>query len=367
MFLRYSQTATIHLYGHGGSSRLGGHARKLARVLKQQLQAASGRIVSFSIIKSDPAILRLWPARTPNLKKLVIGTRTSFPPIFSGEMPLLRSLVTPVTIHHRYLITKNLTNLTLYPPYTLEKLLAILKSTLVLRRLELHRISGLVREDLPRVSLPHLEDLSLSNCYHSIIRLIDFPERARVTVSVPDHLERGVSWRDIDIISSFFIPPAFLQSSTLKITTRGVHRPTEVRIVGQETGDKHQCHVYIDLEKGSNFGHQYSVCTYAAGMVQKMTSVSNLQFYAHALFSVKCTTLLRRFSRLKVLTLSGSFMYPIFLDLVSTDIHVVPSLERVTLDQAFMPIDLRVNDWLVSREQAGCKVMDYLVPAEVDE
>jgi len=366
MFLRYSRTTTIHLYGHGGSSRLSVCTRKLARRLKGQLLAASGRIVSFHIIKPNPRILRIWPSSAPNLKELIINTKTSFPLVFSDEMPLLRSLVTPVINHNRFLVAQHLTSLTLYPPYTLETLLATLENTPMLRRLELRGIFELSHGDLPRVLLPHLEDLSLSDCYHPVIGFIDFPAHARITVSVPDHLESGVSWGDIDIISSFYLPPTFLRSSTLTIITKEVRHPTEVRIVGQATGDEHQCHVYIDLEKGSNYDHRYGVCVYAMGMVRNMASVSSLRFNAEVSFPARCTTLFKLFRHLKAITLSGPFMCPILLDLVSADVDTVPLLESLVLDQKFMPLYRKFRDWLASREQAGRKVVEHLVPIEVD-
>ncbi|KAF9644160.1 hypothetical protein BDM02DRAFT_3131943 [Thelephora ganbajun] len=337
MFLHYSRTTAIYLYGHGGSLRLNRYTRKLAHGLKRELQTASDRIVSFHIIKPNPVMLRLWPTSAPNLKKMIIGTKTAFPPLFSGEMPLLHSMVTPVANHHQFLITQHLTSLTLYPPYTLETLLATLENTPMLWRLELRGIFELARGDLPRILLPHLEDLSLSDCYHPIIAFIEFPPHARITVSVPDHLESEV------------------------------HSPTEVRIVGQGTGDSHQCHVYIDLEKGSSLDHRHGVCVYAMGMVRNMTSVSSLRFNVEATFPTKCTTLFKRFRSLKVLTLSGPFICQILLDLVSAEIDVVPSLESLVLDQKFMLTYRKLKDWLISREQVGRKVAEHLIPIEVDE
>lgn len=235
----------------------------------------------------------------------------------------------------------------------------------MLRRLELHGIFEVAHGDLPRVLLPNLEDLFLSDCYHPIIDFIGFPEHARVTVSVPDHLANGVSWRDIDAILSSFIPPMFFRSSTLTITAKEVHRPTEVRFVGQGTGDGYQCRVYIDLQEGSRVRHQYNVCVYAMGMVRNMTSVSSLWLDAWVSFPTKYTIFFRRFCSLKVLILSGPFMCRILLDMISAETDVVPSLERLVLDQKFMPIYREFKDWLFSREQASRKVAEDLVPIEV--
>ena len=360
MFLRYSRAAIIHLHGYGGSSKLDVSTRRLARELKKQLQAATDRIVSFHITEPNRGMLHLWPFRAPNIEEMIINTKAPFPPVFSGDMPLLRSIVTPIMNSHHYLMVRNLTSLTLYPPYTLQKLLAILNITQMLRRLELRKIHEFARDDLPRVSLPHLEDLSLSDCYHPITGFINFPAQTRITTSVPDHLENGVSWSNIDIISSFFIPPAFLRSSSMTITVKEARHSTEVRITGQDTGDKYQCHVFIDLKAGSSAKHQYRVCMYAMAMVRKLTSVSTLQFSAHVLFPADCTKLFGRFRNLKVLTLIGPCVCPVLLDVVSAEINTLPSLKHVVVDRKFLPIFRKFKDWLASQEWAGHKVADYM-------
>ena len=337
MFLRNSQTATIHLYGHGGSSKLNRHTRRLARELKKQLQAASRRIVSLHIIEPTQAMLRLWPPTAPNLEVMAIDTNAPFPALFRDDMPLLRSISTPVLNENQYLMGRNLTALALSPPYTMRKLLAILEDTPMLRRLELRKILELGRDDLPRVSLPHLEALFLSGCFHPVIGFIDFPPHVRIAITIPDHRGSGLSWRDVDALSAFYIPPAFLRSSTLRITTREVRSPTSFQIVGQATGNGHRCHVYIDLEKGSSVRHRHSVCVYAVGMVRNMTSVSNILFNALAFSPPNFTPLLKRFGSLKLLTLTGPCLHPILLDLLSAGIDTFPSLERVVLDQAFVP------------------------------
>ena len=352
MFLRYSQTTDIHLYGHGGFLRPNRFARRLAHELKKQLQAASGRIVSFHIIEPSSAMLRLWPTRAPILEEMVISTSTSFPLVFRGEMPLLRSITTPVINHHQVPMAQHLTSLTLYPPYTLETLLATLKTTPLLRRLELCRMFELAHNDLPRVPLPHLELLWLSDCHYQIIHFIDFPAHTCITVSVPGHLEGGVTWRDIDIISAFYIPPAFLRSSTLTIITKEVRRLSAVRFVAQTTGGRLHCLIHIDLELGSSLKHRRGVCVYAMGMVRNMTSVSSLHLDARVPFPSRCTAIFKRFRSLRVLTLSGPFTYPTLLHLASATIDLVPSLERLVLDQEFMPLYRKFKDWLVSREQA---------------
>lgn len=341
------------------------HTRRLARELKKQLRAASDRIISFHIIKPTPAMLRLWPVSAPNLKGMAIDTNTPFPALFRGEMPLLRSVVTPILNENQYLMVQNLTSLILYPPYTLEKLLATLKNTPMLRRLELRRISEVGCGDLPQVSLPHLEALYLRGCVHSIVGFISFPSHVHIVIFVPFHLERGVSSREIRAISSFFIPPVFLRSSILEITTREVRSPTEVRIIGQDTGDGHRCYVYIDFEEGLSIERRCDVCLCAMGMVRNMTSVSSLLFNAEAWFPVKCTSLFKRLGGLKVLTLTGPWMYPVFLDVVSAEIDVVPSLERVVLDRRFTPIFQKFKDLVEG--QAGRKVVDHLNLAGVDK
>jgi len=367
MFLQHSQTAAVHLYGHGGSTRSTKRTRKLARRLKEQLQAASDRIVSFHLIEPNPAMLRLWPASAPNLKEMVIRTRTSFPQIFSDEMPLLRSIVTPVINHHQFLMTQHLTSLILYPPYTLEILLATLENTPMLRTLGLHGVFEDAYGDLPRVLLPNLEELFLSDCYHPIIEFIGFPEHTRITVSVPDHLTSGLSWHNIDAASSSFIPPVFLRSSTLTIIAKKVRHPTEVRFVGQQTGGTYKCRVYIDLREGSSVEHRYGVCVYAMRMVRNMTSVSSLRFDAWVSLPAKYTTFFKHFRNLKVLTLSGPFMCQILFDMVSAETDVVPLLERLVLDQKFMPIYREFNNWLFSRERDGRQRSQTIEDSDSDQ
>ena len=51
--------------------------------------------------------------------------------------------------------------------------------------------------------------------------------------------------------------------------------------------------------------------------------------------------------------------------MISAETDVVPSLERLVLDQKFMPIYREFKDWLFSREQASRKVAEDLVPIEV--
>lgn len=365
MFLRYSQTATIHLYGHGGSSKLDKHTRNLAYGLRKKLQAASPRIVSFHIIKPTPAMLRLWPASAPNLEGMAIDTKTPFPALFRGEMPLLRSAAAPVLNENQYSIAQNLTSLILYPPYTFERLLATLKNTPMLRKLELKRISKLGRSDLQRVSLPHLEALCLSGCFHPVIGFIDFPAQARITISVPANFERCMSLREIGAMSSFLIPPPFLRSSTMKITTREVRRPTQVQIVGQDTGNGYRCHVCIDFGKGSRVGHRYNVCVLAMGLAQNMTSVSSLLFEAQARFPAKFTSLLKQFSRLNVIRLAGPCAYPILADFVSADVDTVPSLKHLIINKALVPVFQKFKDVADLQEGTGRRVVHYLNLGEV--
>ena len=365
LFLRYSRTAIIHLYGHGTSSALDEHTRKLARRLKKQLQVASGRITFFYISNPDPQMLYLWPVNAPNLKELFINTTRSFPAAFRGDMRLLHSITTPVKNEHRHLMTGNLVNLTLYPPYALDELLATLNNTPRLRRLELRRIFENTCDGLPQVCLPYLEDLSLTNCWHNIIDFIMFPEDARITLTIPEHLERGVPWQDFPIVSPFFIPPPFLQSSSLAITTKEVMGPTEVQIVGKNTTRVDLCHVYINFNKDSDEGLRYNACVYARGMVRNLTSVSSVQFDAHVRFPAGCASWLDGFSGLKVLTLTGPWMCPLLLDLVSAELNAVPSLQRLVLDQMFTPIYRKFKDWIIARDQAGHKVVDYLIPIDL--
>ena len=289
MFLHYSQPAIIHLYGHGGVLRLDKPTRRLARGLKQQLQAASHHIVSFHIVEPTPAMLCLWPTSAPNLEAMVINTKTSFPAQFCGEMPLLRSIVAPILNENQYLMTQNITSLVLYPPYALEELLATLKNTPMLQNLELRRISEFGRDNLPPVSLPHLEALLLSNCFYQIIHFIDFPAHTRIVISIPDQIKSDVTMSDIDTLTSFFIPPAFLRASTLRITTRDVRGPTKFQIVGQDTGNGYLCHVFIDLEKGLRARYRYDFCVYALRMarVRSMTSVSSVQFMSGPLYALQ--------------------------------------------------------------------------------
>ena len=181
LFLHYSQRAPIHLYGHGAFPRLDGPGKKLAQGLKKQLHAASDRIISFHFSKPKENLLRLWPTNAPNLKELTIETTHAFPAVFHGDMPLLRSIVTPVKNKHRHLISHNLTSLTLCPPYTPVELLSTLEITPTLRKLELRGIYEFPRRDLPQVRLPHLEDLSLVDSCTNIVHLIDFPKHARIT------------------------------------------------------------------------------------------------------------------------------------------------------------------------------------------
>ena len=366
LFLRYSRTALIHLYGYGASSTLDRHTRKLAQRLKRQLQAASGRIASFHISKPESYILRLWPIHAPNLKELVIETTCAFPAVFQGDMPLLHSIVIPVKNSRQYLMARNLTSLTLYPPYTLAELLATLNNTPMLQRLELQRIFEFYHGDPPQVRLPHLEDLSLVNSWHDIINFLDFPKHTRITIAVPEHLRTGLSWQDMDTISSFFIPPSFLRSPTLVIATSEVPGPTEVRIVGQNRAKMDTCHVYIDFNKESGGQHRYCACIYAMGMVRNSTSVSAIRFDLQAKFHAKCTSWFKRFTNLRELTLTGPHTYPVLLDLISAELNAVPSLQRLVLDQTFTPIYRKFKDWIVAREQAGYKIVDCLIPIEID-
>ena len=367
LFLRYSRAAPIYLYGHGASLALDGHTRRLAHRLEKQLQAACDRVVLFHISKPDPQTIRLLPANAPNLRELVIETTCKFPAVFRGNMPLLHSIVTPVKNEHQHLMTQNITNLTLYPPYTLNELLATLRNTPMLRRLELRRVFEFSQDDLPQVFLPYLEDIFLYNCWHEIIDFIHFPEHTRITVSIPEHIERAVSWQDTVTVSPFFIPSPFLRSSTLTITTTEVLGPTEVRITGCNTTNMNSCHVYIDFNKDSGEEHRHAACKYAMGMVRNLTSVSSVQFDAQVRFHAKCISWLERFGGLKTLTLTGPSMYPLLLDLVSAELDAVPLLQRLVLDQMFVPIYRKFKDWVVAREQAGYKVDDYLIPIEVDK
>lgn len=366
LFLRHSRTATIHLYGHGTSSPLDKCTRKLVNGMKKQLEAISGRIISFHITKPDPRLLRVWPVNAPNLKELVIESASAFPAVFHGEMPLLRSIITPVRNDNRYLMTQNITSLTLHPPYTLNELLTTLDNTPMLRSLELQSIFAFSRDDSLRVSLPHLEDLFLSYCCHEVISFINLPERTCITVTIPEHIERGISWQDTDIVSPIFIPPQFLRSSTLAISTDEVPGPTAVRFVGQNTTNMGLCHVYIDFNEDSDVEHRHGACVYAMGMVKNLTSVSSLRFDAQVGFPTKCMPWIERFCDLRVLTLTGPCMYPILLDLVSAELNAVPSLQRLVLDQTFTPIYRKFKDWIVAREEGGFKVVDCLIPVEVD-
>lgn len=376
LFLRYSRKAVIHIYGHGAAlifsglgttSALDWRAKGLAERLKKQLHAASDRIISFHISKPEEHILDLWPVHAPNLKELVIETTRTFPAVFHGDMPLLRSVITPVNNGHRYLLAHNITSLTLYPPYTLVGLLSTLENTPLLRKLELRRILELHRNDLPRVRLSYLEDLYLVNSWRDIISFIDFPEHARITVTVPEHLRAGVSWKEFDTLSSFFIPFPFLQSSALSITTNEVTGPTQVRIVGQNTAGMGLCHVYIDINKNSGIRHRIGASKYGVGMVRNLLSVSSVRFNLQVEFCAKFTPWLRRFEKLRELALTGPKMYPLLRDLVSEEVSVVPSLQRLVLDQAFnASIYHKFSDWIAAREQAGYKVVAYLVPIEID-
>ena len=348
MFLRYSQTATIHIYGHGGWSRLDGHTWRLANELKRKLQAASNRIASFYIIKPNSSLLRLWPATAPSLERLVISTSTAFPPAFSGEMPLLRSVATPVTNHHQFLITHHLTSLTLYPPYTLEELLSTLGNAPHLQKLELRGVFESAHNDHPQIPLPHLEHLFLTDCYHEITDFIDIPAHTNIIVSVPDHLNNGVSWRDIDVLSTVFIPPTFLRSSNLTIVTNEVRRPSEVRFVGRN--EHHHYYVYIDLKGGSSSEHRRSVCLYAMGMVRSMTTVSSLHLHSKVPFPAKCTLLLRRLHNLKILEISGPFMCPVLKAL--EDDNLVPSLERISVERQYLSLYRAYRDEIISLRQA---------------
>ena len=367
LFLHYSRTAPIYLYGHGASSPLDGHTRRLAHRLEKQLQVACDRIVSFHISKPDPQMIRFLPANAQNLRELVIETTGNFPAAFRGNMPMLRSIITPVKNEHQHLMTRNITNLTLYPPYTLNELLITLHNTPMLRRLELRRIFEFSQDDLPQVFLPHLEELFLYNCWHEIVDFIYFPEHTRITVSIPEHIKRAVSWQDTVTVSPFFIPSSFLRSSTLAITTNEVPGPTEVRITGCNTTNMNLCHVYIDFNKDSGEEHRHATCKYAMGIVRNLTSVSSVRFDAQVKFHAKCISWLERFGRLKTLILTGPSMYPLLLDLVSAELDAVPLLQRLVLDQTFVPIYRKFKDWAAAREQAGYKLDDYLIPIEIDK
>jgi hypothetical protein len=235
----------------------------------------------------------------------------------------------------------------------------------MLRKLELRKIFELSCNNPPRVCLPHLEDLSLVNSCYEIISFIDFPEDARITVAIPEHLGRGVLWQDFDILSSFFIPLHFHRSSTLVITTNEVLGPTEVRIVGRNTARMDLCHVSIDFNKESSVEHRYGASVYAMGMVRNLSSVSNIRFDLQVGFHAKFTSWLKRFKNLKELTLTSPYMYPLLLELVSVELNAVPSLQRLVLDQTFAPIYRKFRDWIAAREQAGYKIVDYLIPIEI--
>ena len=364
MFLHYSRTAIIHLHGCGGSSGLDTSTRKLAHELKKALQVASGRIISFHIINPDPAMLRLWPVSAPNLEKLVINTTAHFPIKFRGEMPLLRSIITPVMNDHQYLMAQNLTSLTLYPPYTLEKLLATLKYTPTLRRLELRRIFLSARRELPRVPLPYLEDLFLSSCFHEIINLLDFPVQTRITVSIPEYLQRRTPWTSMRLVSSAFIPPTFARSSTLTITTYETRGPTEIRVESLDTGDGRLCHAQVGFSEGSSADHRYGTSLLAMGMVHPITSVSNLRLDIQVWLPVKFMPWLKRFSKLKELSLNGYHAPLVLCDLELAGADAIPSLERVTVGRTFLPIYQELQDWVASQEQAGYEIAHDPTPVE---
>ena len=362
MFLHYSRMAIVHLYGCGGSLGSDVSTRKLAHGLKKQLRAASGRIVSFHMANPDPAMLRLWPASAPNLKELNIDTEAHFPGEFCGEMPMLRSVITPVMNNHQFVMIQNITNLTLYPPYTLEKLLAILKNTPMLRKLELRRIFLVARDGFPRVPLPNLEYLCLTSSLHRIIDLLDFPPQTRISVSIPEYLAERIPWDDMPLVSSVFVPPTFARSSILMITTYEARGPTEVRIESRENRGGRMCHIFVGFGKGSSAEHRYDACLFMMGMVHSMISVSDLWFDIQAWSPVKFMPWLKRFSKLKELSLNGRHISPILSDLVSAEVDALSSLERVIMDKASVPIYQEFQDWVASREQAGYKITCDPIP-----
>lgn len=366
MFLKYSRTATIHLYGFGGSSALDASTRKPAHVLKKRLQAASGRIVSFHIIKPNQAMLRLWPPSAPNLEEMIIETTTPFPAVFRGEMPLLRSIVSPVINTHLYLTAQNLASLTLYPPYTFRTLLGILKNTPMLRRLELRRIFLSAREELPLVPLPlpYLEDLSLSSCFYRIIDHLDFPAQTRITVSIPEYLERRIPWTSTRLVSSAFVPPTFAHCSTLTITAYETRGPAEIRIESQDAGGGRESHFHVGFSEDSSTERRYNTCLLVMGMIRPTTSVYSLRLDVQVGLPAKFAPWLKGFSSLKELSLNGRHISPILRDLASVEGGAFSSLKRATLDGTFIPIYQGFQYWVVSWERAGNEIARDPAPVE---
>ena len=287
---------------------------------------------------------------------MVIRTDDDFPRVFRGEMPLLRSITTPVTNHHEFLITEHITRLALCPPYTLEALLATLKNTPLLETLELRGVYELAYEGPPRIPLPYLEHLLLYDCWYQVMDFISLPTHTRISISVPGHIDNGIPWESIDVISSLHIPPAFLRSSAVTIAANEVRRSTEVRFVGQMSGNRYHCWVHIDLEKGSGLRHRRGVCLYAMGMIRNLTSVTDLHLRAKVPFPQKLTMLFQRFRSLKVLVLSGPFVYPTLVDLASPENDFVP--ECLVLDRKALPLFRKFRDRLISQLDPGGKTPD---------
>lgn len=378
MYLKRSRRAPLYIYISGGLSDVPLDERKVVVDFLKHLSGAAARVVCLNLFKPDSDMVKVWSTPAPRIQEVAISGVTDANTTLRTEMPNLRSMITPlfiISVVPPSNTLQELTRLTICQStghYNLQQLLVFLRRA---PRLRILKLKGMIIQDdetlavATNISLPFLERLELLACNRKVVELLEIPPQTSISILFPDFLNDCLLPGFVERTAIAFIPSSFLKSTTLSldVVIRGDGQ-TSVEVDSQETADGRQCHLRVQLGRGSSLAIRYGACLLAGGVIQHLQSVVNLNVHVSvARLPVRLTPWLAGFPELQILKITGKYMSQVIRDLPHVDVHALPGLQSIVLEQNLSrPAVRALQRWLASREQAGIPVERVLIPIDVD-